>query len=250
MDADKRKPAQSDPQQRVARLEAELEAARRELEAFTHSVSHDLRAPLRAISGFSQILMEEHAAGLSAEAQRLLKVVDDSGKRMDAMVEALLRLSRLGRQPLTPRRIDMNALAREALGELREAQQGRALELRVDDALPECEGDAALLKRVLVELLANALKFTRGRAPARIEVSGGLEAGAPTYHVRDNGVGFDPRYAQKLFGVFQRMHSPKEFEGVGIGLAIVQRIVQRHGGSVRAAAEPERGATFSFSLPG
>jgi light-regulated signal transduction histidine kinase (bacteriophytochrome) len=231
------------------RLRAELDAARRELEAFTYSVSHDLRAPLRAISGFSQILMEEHAAGLSAEGQRLLKVVDDSGKRMEAQIEALLQLSRLARQPLAPRRVDMTALAREALAELQQAQQDRALEVRID-ALPECEGDPALLRRVFVELISNALKFTRSREPARIEISGESDGGSPTYRVRDNGVGFDPRYAQKLFGVFQRMHSPKDFEGVGSGLAIAQRIVQRHGGRISADAEPDRGATISFGLPG
>ena len=230
------------------RLRAELEAARHELEAFTYSVSHDLRAPLRAIIGFSQILMDDHAAELPAEPQRLLGIVASSAKRMDDLVEALLQLSRLGRRPLSVRRIDMGGLARDALKELAGEQRGRRVEVRIDD-LPECEGDPALLKRVFAELLTNALKFTRGRDPARIEVGGGREDGALAYYVRDNGVGFDPRYAGKLFGVFQRMHSPKEFEGIGVGLAVVQRIVRRLRGQVRANAEIDRGTTITFTLP-
>jgi hypothetical protein len=228
---------------------AELEAANRELEAFSYSVSHDLRAPLRAISAFSHLLVEEHSAQMSEEGQRLLNRVTANTERMEQLIEDLLRFSRLGRQPLSKHSVNMSTLVRESLEELRKEQGHREIEVQVGD-LPDCTGDPSLLKQVIVNLLSNAFKYTRDRERTVIEVACGQQEGEPVYVVRDNGVGFDMRYAGKLFGVFQRMHSAEEFEGTGVGLSIVQRIIQRHGGRIWAEAEVGKGAMFSFTLPG
>jgi PAS domain S-box-containing protein len=236
-------------ERRVSERTAELEAANKELEAFSYSVSHDLRAPLRAIDGFSRILQEDYVAHLPPMAQEYFQLVRSNAQQMGQLVDDLLAFSRLSRQPLARRPVDQNLLVRQCLDEVRAEADGRRIEFGVAP-LPAAEGDPALLKQVWINLLANALKYTRRRSVARIEV-GSQDQGAETiYFVRDNGVGFDMRYSDKLFGVFQRMHRAEEYEGTGVGLAIVQRIVHRHGGRVWADAEVERGATFSFTLGG
>jgi len=229
-----------------------IEAANRELEAFSYSVSHDLRAPLRAMDGFSKILLERYAEALAPEGQRYLGIVRDSSREMGVMVDELLNFSRLGRQELERRPVAPADIARAALGELTADGPGRHLEVRIDE-LPACKADPGLLKLVFVNLLGNALKFSRDRDPAIIEVTARDGEGAgdgPVYLVRDNGVGFDMRYADKLFGVFQRLHPAEEFEGTGVGLAIVARIVERHGGRIWAESAPGAGATFLFTLGG
>jgi PAS domain S-box-containing protein len=236
-------------EQRVKDRTVELEAANRELEAFSYSVSHDLRAPLRAVDGFSRILLEAHAASLPAEAQEFLRLVRNNTQLMGRLIDDLLSFARLSRQPVRKQRVEPASLVRQCLEELGGEREGRRLEITVGD-LPPCRAEPSLLKQVWVNLLSNALKYTRKRDVAHIEVgcrTGGPE-GAPVYFVRDNGVGFDMRYAHKLFGVFQRLHRAEDFEGSGVGLAIVQRIVQRHGGRVWAEGRPGQGAEFSFIL--
>jgi signal transduction histidine kinase len=235
-----------DLEQRVQARTAELQAANKELESFTYSVSHDLRAPLRAVDGYALMLEEDHAASLDAEGRRLLGVVRGEAARMGQLIDDLLAFSRTGRQPLQAAKVDMAGLVREVLGAL-SAEHPRA---RVEvGALPPCEGDRAMLRQVWVNLIGNALKYSGRRPEPRVEVGGAEEAGQTSYWVRDNGAGFDPRYAHKLFGVFQRLHGSDEFTGTGVGLAIVQRVVLRHGGRVRAEGAPQAGATFGFSLP-
>jgi len=227
----------------------ELEATNKELETFTCSVSHDLRAPLRAVVGFSRILLDEHAAQLPPEVQRYLNLVLSNTLQMGRLLDDLLSFSRFSRQALAKDQVDPAALIREALDLLCGEQLGRPVKLTVGD-LPPCQGDRALLKQVFVNLLSNALKFTRQREPAVIEVGSCRKDGENVYFVRDNGVGFDMRYVGKLFGVFQRLHASEAYEGTGVGLAIVQRIVHRHGGRVWAEAKPDKGATFYFTLGG
>jgi len=234
---------------RVQRRTAELDAANRELESFSYSVAHDLRAPLRAIEGFSGILANEHASELSEEPQRYLRLIGDNVGEMVALIDDLLALSRLGRQALKGRLVAPADVARQALADLEDEQEGRQIEISIDD-LPSCQADPALLRQVFVNLLSNALKFTRRREPAKVHVGCTIEDGAVVYFVKDNGVGFDMRYAERAFGVFQRLHRADEYEGTGVGLAIVQRIVRRHGGRVWAEAEVDKGATFSFVLGG
>lgn len=226
-----------------------LEEAVQELEAFSYSVSHDLRAPLRAMDGFSRILAEEHGANLSSEAQRYLRLVRDNAQQMGHLVDDLLAFSRLSRQPLTREWVDPARVARQALAERRDELEGRRLKISIGE-LPACWADPALLKQVVANLLGNALKFTRGREAAEIQVGCSQDGDGSVYFVRDNGAGFDMRYADKLFGVFQRLHRAEEYEGTGVGLAIVQRIVHRHGGRVWAEGEVGRGATFSFTIGG
>jgi light-regulated signal transduction histidine kinase (bacteriophytochrome) len=235
-----------------AQLRAELEAARRELAdlrrelaGFSYSVSHDLRAPLRAIEGYARMLDQECGARLGEEGARLLGVVRASAGRMGRMIEDLLELSRLGQRVPAKKRLDMATLAREAAAAL--PRDSRTL-VEVG-ALPEALGDAALLKQVWTILLGNALKFSATRETPRIEVSGRLDGPWLLYAVQDNGVGFDMRHAAKLFGVFQRLHRQDEFPGTGAGLAIVQRIVALHDGRTGAEARPDEGARFWFSLP-
>ncbi len=225
----------------------QLEAANKELEAFSYSVSHDLRAPLRAIDGFSRILLEDFAAQLPAESRRYLDLVRANTQQMGHLVDDLLAFSRLSRQPLNKQRVAPADLVRQALADLRAEQEGRRVEIVVGD-LPDCEGDPALLKQVFVNLLANALKYTRKREVARIEVGCENREGERVCFVRDNGVGFDMQYVGKLFRVFQRLHRAEEYEGTGVGLAIVQRIIQRHGGRAWAEAEVNQGATFYFTI--
>jgi light-regulated signal transduction histidine kinase (bacteriophytochrome) len=228
-------------------LAAELASANRELEAFSYSVSHDLRAPLRAMDGFSRILLEEYADGLPEDAQRYLRLVRDNATQMGRLIDDLLAFSRLSRQELVRRRVDPAAVARQVMQELAATSDARRVEVQIAE-LPPTRADPLLLRQVYANLLGNALKFTRDRDPAVIEV-GGLECdGEAVYTVRDNGVGFDMRYADKLFGVFQRLHRAEDYEGTGVGLAIVQRIIHRHGGRVWAESTPGQGATFFFTL--
>jgi light-regulated signal transduction histidine kinase (bacteriophytochrome) len=235
-------------EQRVADRTAQLQAANQELEAFSYSVSHDLRAPLRAIDGFSRILLEDYAPQLSADATRYLGLVRSNAQQMGHLVDDLLAFSRLGRQPLNKVTVEPALMIRRVLDDLRADQEGRIVEIHIGD-LPECQADPALLKQVFVNLLANALKFTRQREVAKIEIDYVVDAvEGPMYVIRDNGVGFDMHYSHKLFGVFQRLHRAEDYEGTGVGLAIVQRIIQRHGGHVWAEAEVDRGATFYFTL--
>jgi PAS domain S-box-containing protein len=235
-------------EQRVAERTAELQAAVKELEAFSYSVSHDLRAPLRALDGFSQALIEDHGALLPEGGRRYLGIIRDTAQKMGHLIDDLLAFSHLGRQSLTRRRVNTAQLVRHAFDTLAPQCQGRQIDLRVAD-LPPCEADLALLRQVWINLLGNAVKYTRQRELAIVEVgSSTTENGVTEYFVRDNGAGFDMRYAHKLFGVFERLHRADEFEGTGVGLAIVQRIVQRHGGRVRALGDVGRGATFFFTL--
>jgi PAS domain S-box-containing protein len=231
---------------------AQLESANKELEAFSYSVSHDLRAPLRAIDGFSRILLESYAETLPDDAKDYLKSVRVNAQQMGRLVDDLLAFARLGRQPIVKKRVDTAKLVAQCIDELRAEQDGRRIEISLGE-LPPCDAEPTLLKQVWINLLSNAIKYTRGREVTQIEVCcrcDGDPSGEPTYVVRDNGVGFDMRYVGKLFGVFQRLHRAEEYEGTGVGLAIVQRIIHRHGGRIWAEAQPDHGATFSFTLGG
>src|SRR5271165_4079571 len=234
-------------EERVVMRTAQLEAANKDLESFAYSVSHDLRAPLRAIDGFCQILMTEHAPGLDGEPRRYLQRVSENTRKMGLLIDELLHFSRLGRQPMTRQPVAMADLVRQCLEELQGEREGREVEVILGE-LPPCRADAALLKQVWLNLLANALKFTRSRAQARIEAGSFARDGETVYFVRDNGVGFDMAYADKLFGVFQRLHRQEDYEGTGVGLALVERIIHRHGGQVWAEARPDQGAAFFFTL--
>src|SRR5712691_4018710 len=226
---------------------AELQTANAELEAFSYSVSHDLRAPLRAINGFSRILLEEHADQLAPEAHRYLELVGDNARQMGRLIDDLLSFSRLGRQGLRKDRVLPAELVRDALDDLALDREGRNVEVVIGELVP-CRADAALLKQVFVNLLSNALKFTRQRAVGHIEIGSSQVDGEVMYFVKDDGAGFDMRHAHKLFGVFQRLHRAEDYDGTGVGLAIVQRIVHRHGGRVWADGALDHGATFSFTL--
>ena len=234
--------------QQVAERTAALEAANRELEAFSYSVSHDLRAPLRAIAGFSSLLASDHSEKLDAEARGLLDRVCDNTRRMSQLIDDLLAFSGVGRKEMNPGRLSMNGLVAACVAELTAGLDPSRLEIEVG-TLPDAFGDASMLRQVWTNLLSNALKFTGPRPRARILVRGCSEKGERVYSVEDNGVGFDERYAGKLFGVFQRLHSQREFPGTGVGLALVQRVVERHGGRVWAASRQGEGATFCFALP-
>jgi PAS domain S-box-containing protein len=225
-----------------------LADANKELEAFSYSVSHDLRAPLRGIDGFSRIILEEYGPQLDAEGQRLLNVVRGESQRMGHLIDDLLSFSRLGRQPMQTTEIDLTEMAQSVVDGLPSAFRKRARQFQLNP-LPPATGDSAMLRQVLVNLISNAFKFTSQKSDAGIEVGGSTDGTLNTYYIKDNGVGFDQRYAHKLFGVFQRLHSESEFEGTGVGLALVQRIIFRHGGTVSAEGKPNAGATFYFTLP-
>ena len=236
-------------EQEVQQRSAAFEAANKELEAFSYSVSHDLRAPLRAIDGFSRILLEDHIAHLPADAQRYLHAVRNNSQQMGRLIDDLLTFARLSRQPLSKQLVRPADLVQQCVEELRAEQQGRRVEMAIGD-LPACQADPALLKQVWLNLISNALKYTRKQEMAVIAVGCQEQDSATAYFVRDNGVGFDMRYADKLFGVFQRLHRAEEYAGTGVGLAIVQRIIHRHGGRVWAEAAVNHGATFYFTLQG
>jgi len=235
-------------ERRVAERTAGYESALRELEAFTYSVSHDLRAPLRAIEGFTRILAEEHAGRLDADGLQVLAVVGESAQHMTRLIDDLLTLSRVGTSDLDRTPIDMTALFRSVADELVPGiatAPGFSLTI---DPLPPANGDLRMIRQVAVNLISNAVKFSRTRHTPEVEVGSFTGAdGKPVYYVQDNGVGFDARQVQKLFKVFQRLHSADQFEGTGVGLAIVERIITRHGGRVWAEGKPGRGATFFFS---
>lgn len=238
-----------DLEERVARRTAEIEASNKELEAFSYSVSHDLRAPLRHVTSFANLLREHAAASIDETSENYLRRIIEAANGMGRLIDGLLTFSRLGRMEMSHDPVDLNQLVDEALQELQSEIEGREIVWRIGQ-LPAVEGHRETLRAALINLLANAIKFTRSRRPAIIEI-GCEEAreGEAVCYVRDNGVGFDMRYAGKLFGVFQRLHRVKDFEGTGIGLANVQRIILRHGGRVWADGEVGRGATFYFSLP-
>ncbi len=232
---------------RVLERTEQLEAANKELEAFTYSVSHDLRAPLRHIGGFSNLLMEEFGTQLPSKAQHYLQRIAQGTRHMGQLVDELLNLARVSRYEVSRKATGLNAIVAEVMAMLEPESEGRQVEWRIAD-LPAVECDPILTKQVFQNLLANALKFTRPRAHAVIEIDYRQEKGQPVIFVRDNGVGFSMKYVDKLFGVFQRLHSTEDFEGTGVGLATVQRIVYKHGGRVWAEAAPEQGATFYFTL--
>jgi PAS domain S-box-containing protein len=232
---------------RVRERTAELEATTRELDAFAYSVSHDLRAPLRSLEGFSQVLLDDFSAGLAEEGRLYLGRIQANVARMAQMIDDLLNLSRATRTELRRERSDISALARQVAAELRSRDAERGTEIAIADGLL-AQGDSHLIGLVLQNLLGNAWKFTARTTGAVIRVSREQHAGVDVFVVQDNGAGFDMRYAHKLFDPFQRLHSASEFEGTGIGLAIVHRIVARHGGQICADGAPGRGATFRFSL--
>ena len=235
-------------ERRVAERTVQLEAANKELEAFSYSVSHDLRTPLRAIDGFSRILLDDYTDKLDNEGKRLLNVVRDNTSRMGQLIDDILMFSRSSRLEMNFSTIDMEKLAREVFEELQPSIEHGKLQLKIE-AIPPATGDRAMMHQVFVNLLSNAIKFSRHREAAIIKVGGSIEGDEAVYYVKDNGAGFDMQYADKLFGVFQRLHSENEFEGTGIGLAIVKRIITRHDGRVWAEGKVNEGATIYFALP-
>ncbi len=233
--------------QRVRDRTAQLEAANQELEAFSYSVSHDLRSPLRHIVGYIEILQAE-ATHLEEATRSQLQNIAESAREMGELIDALLQVSRMGRAEMRWEPVNLGALVEEARRQSQRDTEGRDIEWKIG-SLPRVRGDPMMLRQAIVNLVANALKYTRTRARARIEIGAIPAAGEIVCFVRDNGVGFDPQYADKLFGVFQRLHPVREFEGIGIGLANVRRIIHRHGGRTWAEGAVDCGATFYFSLP-
>jgi light-regulated signal transduction histidine kinase (bacteriophytochrome) len=239
--------AQRDLEQKVRERTAQLEAANKELEAFSYSVSHDLRAPLRGIDGFSKALLEDYGDKLDEKGNEFLNRVRTAAQRMAELIDNLLGLSQVTRGELIRKQVDLSALARSVAAELKQGEPGRVVEFDVtNDVL--VEGDPKLLLIVIENLFGNAWKFTSKHSHARVKFGVSNENGETIYYVRDDGAGFDMAYAGKLFGAFQRLHQPIEFQGTGIGLATVGRIIRRHGGRVWAEGEVEKGATFSFTL--
>lgn len=234
-------------EQRVRERTAQLETANKELEAFAYSVSHDLRAPLRAIDGYTRVLTEDFGPLLDDEGKRICSVISESARNMDRLIDDLLAFSRIGRTEMRFSSLDMAALVASIFSELTSPDEQKRIDFHIAP-LPPAQGDPALLRQVWINLLSNAVKFSKKKKRAVIDVSAEEKDGIIEYRVQDNGAGFDMRYANKLFGVFQRLHGAREFEGTGVGLAIAQRIVKRHGGRIWAEGEPEKGATFYFTL--
>jgi len=227
--------------------EEQLKASNQELESFSYSISHDLRAPLRAVNGYARILEEDYGDLLDDEGRRLLEVVQDNAKKMGILIDDLLAFSRLGRKEINRSQVNMTALVQDALGELNTDPGFRAV-VKIEKLLPAM-ADRPLMKQVWVNLLSNAIKYSSTHAAPRITISSYAKDGELYYSIADNGVGFDMQYVHKLFGVFQRLHSADEFEGTGVGLALVQRIITKQGGRIWAQAEEGKGATFTFCLP-
>ncbi len=238
----------ADLELRVQARTAELAAANRDLEAFGYSVSHDLRAPLRHVNSYIRLLEKDLGARLDSKSRHYLQVITAAAERMGRLIDDLLMLSRIGRARMVESKVSLAQLVEEARVELAPVSAGRQIEWKIAP-LPAVRGDPALLRSAMVNLLSNAIKYTRGRDPATIEIECGDRNGELVCSVRDNGAGFDMKYAEKLFGVFQRLHPAEEFEGTGIGLASVRRVIQRHGGHTWAESEPDHGAAFYFSLP-
>ncbi|NJN43357.1 MAG: hypothetical protein HC806_00520 [Anaerolineae bacterium] len=234
---------------RVADRTAELETANQELQSFTYTIAHDLRAPARAMIGFSGLLDETLTGQVELDpiSRNYLTRVHNGAKRMGKMIDELLEYTRLGRTPLRQETIDMNALVNQLLIKFKHTLKGRDLEITFD-RLPDCEGDSKLIEQVWSHLLDNAIKFSEARPTTQIKISTGMEKDIPYYKIEDKGIGFDMKYLHKIFGVFQRLHIEDDFEGTGMGLALAERIIERHGGRIWAVAEPDRGAAFSFTL--
>jgi light-regulated signal transduction histidine kinase (bacteriophytochrome) len=246
-------------EQRVRERTSALALANKELEAFSYSISHDLRSPLRAIDGFATIIREDHGHALEPEAVRLFQLISKNANKMGQLIDDLLQFARLARTDLQSGSVNMRALAANVVDDLQALEPARQVQVSVGE-LPDTLGDVALLRQVWTNLIANAFKFTRDAAkksaPAvpiekasQVDIGGHVDMGETVYFVRDNGVGFDPKYTHKLFQPFQRLHRSEQFDGSGVGLAIVQRIVQRHGGRAWAEGKPNEGATFYFALP-
>ena len=235
-------------EQRVIERTAQLEIANKELESFSYSVSHDLRAPLRAIDGYTRILVEDYGVNLDAEGRRICGIISGEARRMGQLIDDLLAFSRASRREIRSSLIDMKALAVSVFEELIKNEARARIEFQMAE-LPSVVGDLSLIRQVWINLLSNAIKFTSRKERAVIEVGSESDEDEVIYHVRDTGAGFDKEYADKLFGVFQRLHGENEFDGTGVGLAIVQQIIRRHGGLVWAEGEMEKGATFYFALP-
>jgi light-regulated signal transduction histidine kinase (bacteriophytochrome) len=236
-----------DLEQLVAARTEELQTALQQMESFSYSISHDLRAPLRAIDGFLQILQDECGETLPPQAQQHMARISRNARHMGALIDDLLLFSRLGRQPINRQTLNLDRLVHAVLEDFAEDIAQRGVEVLVAP-LPACEADASLLRQVFANLIGNAVKFTAKTTGPRIEIGASVENGGCIYFVRDNGAGFDMAYAEKLFGVFQRLHSQEEFEGTGVGLAIVRNIIQRHGGRIWAEAVSGAGATFFFTI--
>jgi len=234
----------------LAEKNSELSDLNKELEAFTYSVSHDLRAPLRSINGYSQIIMEEYSEQVDAEVIKLLNIISNNAIRMGELIDNLLALSKLGKQEIRKEEVNMDHLTAVAIEEALSGQKINNASWKISK-LHACYADYHLLKQVMINLVSNALKYSTKKDNPLIEITSELtEKGYTTYHIKDNGTGFDMKFADKLFGVFQRLHSSREFEGTGVGLAIVHRIIKRHGGTVWAEGEVGKGAKFSFTIPG
>jgi signal transduction histidine kinase len=225
----------------------ELEVINKELESFSYSISHDLRSPLRALDGYSRMIEEDYIDQLDDEGKRMLAVIRSSSQSMGQLIDDLLEFSRMGRAPINAQPLQMKAMAQSTLNEITSTLD--APPQFVIDAIPNASGDPALIRQVWINLISNAVKFSAKRADARIEIGMRNGDGEPVYFIKDNGAGFDMHYKEKLFGVFQRLHSASDFQGTGVGLAIVQRIIHRHGGKIWAEGEPDKGATFYFTLP-
>lgn len=233
---------------KTAMAKASLEAVNKELEAFSYSVSHDLRAPLRAISGFSEAIQEDYASVLDSEGKRYFGLIQDNAHKMGRLVDDLLTFSRLGRQEIIRTEVDINTLVKGICDELIASSQDRDIKFDIQK-VPAVHGDKAMIRQALVNLFSNAAKFTKNKVSALVEFGSTSNEGEIIFYVKDNGAGFDMRYKDKLFGVFQRLHSTVEFEGTGVGLALVNRIITRHGGRVWAEGEVNKGAVFYFTLP-
>lgn len=234
--------------QELGKRAVELEASNKELESFAYSVSHDLRAPLRHMVGYSELLQRQASSLLDEKSQRFIRTILDSTKKMGNLIDDLLAFSRIGRAETRRTKVDLKQLVDEVVAEIGQDAKGRDIAWKIG-ALPVCYGDRSMLRLVVVNLVSNAVKFTRMRDPAEIEIGSDDRQEEFEVFVRDNGAGFDMQYVNKLFGVFQRLHLPEQFEGTGIGLATVQRIIHRHGGQVRGEGAVDQGATFYFSLP-